>query len=258
MVKYDLHNTKRSNRFSRFAKGISILLATCVTANAHSAMESTKGKIFYPDDSNETPFTYLYEKTLERANTIGKTRYFDSSGKVVIEEETVYEDGKFRLYRYHQLQTNEKGTVEIKDKKVLYHYTSEGKTYTEEDDVEERMIVPDMVVDTYRDSWDELMKDESVYVRFLLLERQESIGFKFFKERELDYNGKTAVELIMKPSSFIIAALAPKIRLIVEKNPPHRLLEMRGRLPVRIAKVNPPKKRNDWRAIDGRLVIEHK
>jgi hypothetical protein len=258
LVKHDLHNMKRTSGFSAFAKGFLLCLAICVSSNAIAAMESTRGKIFYPEESLDTPFTYLYEKSVKGADTIGKTQYFDSSGKVVIEEETVYEDGKFRLYKYHQLQTNEKGTVEIKGKKVFYHYTSEGKTYTEEDDVEERMIVPDMVVDTYRDSWDELMKDESVYVRFLLLERQESIGFKFFKERDLEYEGKSAVELIMKPSSFIIAALAPKIRLIVEKNPPHRLLEMRGRLPVRIAKVNPPKKRNDWRAIDGRLVIQHK
>jgi hypothetical protein len=236
-------------------------LALCITLScpsADAAMENTKGTIYYPDDSNLTPFTYQYEKTMVGAKTVGKSKYFDEKGVPVVEEETHYEDGKFRLYRQAMHQTDEGGTIEIKDNKIIYDFRSGSKTYKEETDLEERIMLPDMVVDTYRESWDQLMKDESVYVRFLLLERQESIGFKFFKERDLEYAGKPAVELILKPSSFIIAALAPKIRLIVEKNAPHRLLEMRGRLPVRIAKRNPPTKRGDWRAIDGRLVMEYK
>ncbi len=237
------------------------LLALCVASLnplAILAMENTKGTIYYPEDSALTPFSYQYEKTLVGAKTVGKTKYFDDKGQVVVEEETHYEDGKFRLYKQEMRQTDEGGTIEIKGNKIVYDFRSGAKTYKEETDLEERIMVPDMVVDTYRESWDELMKDESVYVRFLLLERQESIGFKFFKERDLEYAGKPAVELILKPSSFIIAALAPKIRLIVEKNPPHRLFEMRGRLPVRVAKKNPPTKRGDWRAIDGRLVMEYK
>lgn len=241
-------------------KTLILALALCVgslSAWNSFALENTKGTITYPEDSDLKPFLYQYEKSREGAKTIGRSRYMDAQGKSLVEEETHYEDGKFRLYKYHQLQTDEKGTIEIKGDKVFYEYHSGGKVYKEEDDIEERMIVPDMVVDTFRDSWDQLMKDESVYVRFLLLERQESIGFKFFKERDLEYSGKPAVELIMKPSSFIIAALAPKIRLIVEKNPPHRLLEMRGRLPVRVPKVEKPTKRKDWRAIDGRLIMSY-
>ena len=61
----------------------------------------------------------------------------------------------------------------------------------------------------------------------------------------------------MKPSSIIIAAVAPSFRITFEKEAPHRILETIGRLPVRLPKKDPPQSRDDWRAIDARMLMEY-
>jgi hypothetical protein len=82
------------------------------------------------------------------------------------------------------------------------------------------------------------------------------VGFKLFKDGERELKGKPAVDIVMKPSSIFIAAIAPSFRVTVEKSSPHRLLEINGRLPVRMPKVNPPKSRSDWKAIDARIEFD--
>lgn len=61
----------------------------------------------------------------------------------------------------------------------------------------------------------------------------------------------------MKASGFFVALAAPSFRITVEKEAPHRILKMDGRLPVRIAKRTPPQGRGDLKAMDGVLVLDH-
>jgi len=234
-----------------------LLLALCVGNGEAKGENAVKGEIFELSHSPTKPL-FFYEnsrKTGEEGKSTAVTRYTDVDGKLVVEEETHYENGKLTRYTYHQHQVDEKGTIEIKEGKVHFSFIARGKTETDTETHEENSIVPDMIEDTIQANWAKLMAGDSIRVRFLLLERQDSIGFKFFKDGERDYKGKVAVDFIMKPSSIFIAAIAPSIRLTVEKDAPHRLLESNGRLPVRISKKNPPESRKDWKAIDGLLVF---
>jgi hypothetical protein len=63
------------------------------------------------------------------------------------------------------------------------------------------------------------------------------------------------VDIILKPSSFNIAALAPSIRITVKKEAPHGIVETFGRLPVRIPERDPPLTRKDYKAIDALLQV---
>lgn len=234
------------------------LMAICVAIPSPAlADEIVKGKIFDPD-SGKLLFEYENKKGSTGAITFSHTRYQElGSGNPVVEEDMLFENGKLKSYKYNQLQTQESGNIEIRDGKVFYHYVEQGKPSTDDEKFEDGMIVPDQIEEVIRTSWKQLDADETVKIRILLLERQDSVGFKLFKDKERDYKGKPAVDIVMKPSSIFIAAVAPSFRVTVEKDSPHRLLETLGRLPVRMPKVNPPKKRSDWKAIDARVEMDY-
>lgn len=234
------------------------LLAICVATPAISfADEIVRGKIFDPE-SGKLLFQYENKKGNSGAGAFSQTRYEElDSGKPAVEEEMLFESGKLKAYKYKQHQTDESGTIEIRDGKVFYNYMEQGKSSTGDEKFEEGMIVPDQIEDTIRASWKQLEADESVKIRILLLERQDSVGFKLFKDKDRELKGKPAVDIVMKPSSIFIAAVAPSFRVTVEKESPHRLLEIVGRLPVRMPKVNPPQKRSDWKAIDARVEMDY-
>jgi len=237
-------------------------MAICVGfwAPDGKAGEVVEGKIYRSDDP-AAAHEYLYESITREAPggaSLVSTRYFDAQKKPLVVEESRYENGQINVYTYDQLQTKEKGRIEVKDGKVNYSFESGGSTDTDDETLEENSIVADGIGQILKKHWATIQAGDSVFVRFLFAERQDSIGFKFFKDEERDYNGTPAVQVVMKPSSFIIAALAPSILLTVEKNPPNRLLEMRGRLPIRRALKDPPEKRSDWRAIDGRVVLSYR
>ena len=113
-----------------------------------------------------------------------------------------------------------------------------------------------MIGPLLRKNWDKIMEGESIKVRYLAIERLETIGFKFFKDRERTLNGREVVDILMKPSSFFIAALVSPIRITVSKAPPHDIVESEGRTPIRWPKREPPTRRGDWKAIDARVEYE--
>lgn len=231
-----------------------IPLALCVASGALAAVTSAKGEIFEPKLSPDKPL-FFYENTRNDAGTESRTVYSDVKGKPVVEETTTYEGGKLKRYTYNQLQVDEKGEIEVRDGKVFYTYTAQGKTEKDNEDLEDNMLVPDMIGAQILKDWAELMKGETIKIRILLLERLDNIGFKLFKDKERDFNGKPAVDIVMKPSSIFIAAIAPSFLITVEKDAPHRLLETFGRLPVRVPNKTPPVNRKDWDAIDARLTF---
>jgi hypothetical protein len=217
-----------------------------------------QGKIFDTASSPTVP-SFFYETTRrkEGARLISTTIYKDRAGKTLVEENTTYENGSLSLYSYDQKQVNEAGEIELKNGKALYKFREgEKKEASDSESIEPNMIVPDMVPAVVQSHWQELMGGETVKTRFLVLERQDSFGFKFFKDKERENNGVAVVDFILKPSSFIIAAIAPKIRITMEKAAPHRVVEMEGVLPVRVPEKFPPKKRSDYHALDGLLKFD--
>jgi hypothetical protein len=222
-----------------------------------ASVDFAKGKIFTADSPVKPAYLYERSRSEEGDKTISRVRYLDKTGNVLIDEQTTYLNGKLVSYTYHQHQTKEEGEIEVRDGKVFYTFTSEGKTQKDDQDAEPSMVVPDMIPKVLADSWGTLMAGDDVKVRFLLLEKLDSYGFKFFKDKERAYAGVPAVDITMKPSSIFIAALAPSFTFTLEKAPPHRFLESNVRLPIRVAKKNPPQSRNDFQAIDGRVVFEY-
>ncbi|MBK7893084.1 MAG: hypothetical protein IPJ84_20180 [Bdellovibrionales bacterium] len=83
--------------------------------------------------------------------------------------------------------------------------------------------------------WDKILKGETVKARFAVMDRQETVGFEYFKVAEKDVVGRPAIVVKMKPSSFIIAALVDPLLFTFSKDDT-TLLELEGRTIVKVKK----------------------
>lgn len=204
-------------------------------------------------DANKPSFTYVSRISESGGKTKVVNTYADAAGKLVVYEETETQNDRLTGYKYRQHQVNDEGFATFPNDKIEMQFTEEGKTEKDAEDHQPLTIVPAMIEPLLKKNWDMLMKGDSLHVRYLAIERLETIGFKFFKDEERTLRGKAVVDILMKPSSFFIAALVSPIRITMLKDAPHTLIETEGRTPIRLPKVNPPAKRGDWKAIDARV-----
>jgi hypothetical protein len=231
-------------------------LAFCAGLNAQAAIE-VRGRVFYDKlDSKEPSFFFLSTDETKDGQRVVTTVYSDKEGKELVREENTFAGGKLLRSKYSQNQVNEHGEVTFKDGKALFTFTDGKGTESESEDIVPDMILGSMIGDHLINHWDELVKGESVHVRYMAIERCETVGFKFFKSAERNVGGKPVFEFTMKPSSFIISAIVDPIRISVTKDEPHRIVEVEGRTPIRWPKVQPPQSRKDWKAIDGRIEMD--
>ena len=222
------------------------------------AASQQKGKIYALNDEKKEKLLFLFKRTIKYigANAFAHATFTYPDGKPAVEESVEYENDILKKYHYKQLQVDESGSAEIKNGKIYFHFIAQGKEEYDDEDLEENTIVSDMISPMIEKRWQEIEKEDTIKVRYILVERLETIGFKFFKEKDITYKNKKALEIIMKPSSFFIAALTSPIRFLFEKETPHKLLEIHGRLPLRLPEVPIPKSRSDWKAMDGILTID--
>ncbi|RYZ99216.1 MAG: hypothetical protein EOP11_19750, partial [Proteobacteria bacterium] len=205
-------------------------MAACVGPGAEAGTV-TKGKIYASEAAMDAPL-YLYENNHaeEGGKTFSRSRYSDPQGKALVEEEVIYEAGKLKQHTYVQHQTEERGTIDVNDGKVYYVFINAKGTKTGSDKWNDDMLLPDMLGQRIADNWELLNAGENLKVRFLALEVQDNFGFKIFKEGESTFQGKPVVDLAMKATGFFVALAAPSFKFAVEKEAPHRLLKMDGRL----------------------------
>lgn len=171
----------------------------------------------YDPESKRQKVLFRAERTEEQKNgkRITKTRFLDSEGQEALTEEVVLHQGQFESITVDQKQLNQKLSAYLKEGKLIYHVTQNGKTETEGEDFKSEMIVGPLVSQLIQNHWDELIGGESVSFRIIVLDRKETVGFKVFKSKKQFEND--AVSFEMKPTSFIISALVKPIRLNFNK-----------------------------------------
>jgi hypothetical protein len=231
---------------------LAILLFSCLPS--HAATTETKGRVFYSALSKDSASFLFKSRRIESKGVISiDSTYTDMQGKPLISEEVDLDGDRPLRYSYNQFQVDDFGDAQFVQKKVQMTFKSSGETSKDSEDFDPTTVVAPMVQPLLQKHWDEFMKGDSIHVRYLAIERVETIGFKLFKDEERVYKGKPAVDILMKPSSFIIAALVSPIRITVMKEAPHWILESEGRLAIRWPKRIPPYSRDDWKAIDARV-----
>ncbi|MGE3973953.1 MAG: hypothetical protein AB7F59_05445 [Bdellovibrionales bacterium] len=183
------------------------------------------------------------------------TRSFKSlEGAPVATEEVYYSSDKLQKIIFQQHQLREEGSLEIKEGKIYFQYTKEGKTKKDDEKFDPDLTAVDQIHPKLNKHWKELMDGKTISIRLPVLDRLETVGFKFFKEPDTILRKKEVVVIKMKPSSFVIAALVDPLLFYFDKTPSangeHKLLEVVGRT---VPKV---KEGTKWKNLDAILRFE--
>ena len=162
-----------------------------------------------------------------------------AGGTTAAVEKTVMQtaDGQWRLLSYlqEQRQLGTVGILEVDGNEAKFAFTKDGKTKTSSERVGDDLVVGPSLLGFLKARWDKILKGETVKARFAVMDRQETVGFEYFKVAEKDVAGRPAIVVKMKPSSFIIAALVDPLLFTFSKDDT-TLLELEGRTIVKVKK----------------------
>ncbi len=230
--------------------GLVIILFTAMHVNAAVQLPNkiTGAKIF---DRESNGKELLYQLDRKETTVQGKRTvediFKDPKGNVVAVETFIYQGEDLKSYQSQHHQTEIDGKVTLDGKAVTF--TLGSKTWTE--DFEPNVISKNQIVSYLHKNWDSLMTGETIPIRLLVVDRGETVGFKFFKIEEATVQDKKVVIVKMKPSSFVIAALVDPLIFTFEKDAFHKLLEVSGRVV--------PKKHvdNEWKDLDAVTVYQY-
>jgi hypothetical protein len=204
---------------------------------------------FFEKGSDRGTVLYEWQRTEKKTgNTVEIRGVYTAPDKSipVVETATVV-GGKLAAYRIQHKQLGTEGEVKVEGDKILFSFTKDGKTETNVEDRVENFVVSPTIVSYLAARREEILKGETVKVRYGVLDRKETVGFSLYKTEEKILGGVDAVVVKMKPTSFIISALVDPIYFTFRKSD-FRSLEMVGRVL--------PKRRVDgsWKDLDCDIV----
>lgn len=198
------------------------------------------------DKEGEHPKLLFKWKREEPGPGVLKMTFLNLDGSVAVQEDAKADGIHIKSYDLDHKQIGAKGSLKIVGDKVQFSYTKEGKTETATEDLEENLVVGPTIVDYLKAHWAEILKGDTVSVRYAALDRKETVGFKFFKVEEKIYKQEPAIVVKMKPSSFVIAAIVDPLFFTMRKSDA-RLLYLVGRtLPKR-------KDGDKWKDLDVQI-----
>jgi hypothetical protein len=175
-------------------------------------------------------FTQTHDEILE-GNLLKSIRraYKGTDGADLAIEDVTFEGGKVKSLKLNHMQVNEQGTLEVAGGRVQFTYTAGGKTKTDSESLPEDLVVSATVIPDLHARWDALLKGDTLKMRLAVLDRLETIGFQLRQTGTGQLNGKPTVEVEMKPSNFVIAALVKPVRMVYERES-KRLVDYSGRV----------------------------
>jgi hypothetical protein len=199
----------------------------------------------YEKGSNFTKEIFRWKREEPGGGRI-QLHFYGLDGKELVYEEAVADGFKVKSYELDHKQLGEKGSLKVEGKKIVLSYTKKGETDTETEDLPDNLVVGPTLVEYLKAHWAEILKGDTISVRYVAIDRKETVGFKFFKTEEKSWDGEEAIVVKMKPSSFVIAAIVDPLFFTFRKKD-GRLLALVGR--------TQPKRRDgdDWKDVDAEI-----
>jgi hypothetical protein len=169
--------------------------------------------------------------------------YATPEGKEAIREEAWVRQGKLQKYVQEQRQLGEWGTMEVRGDRLHFEWARGSSVDQSEEDVPSNLIVSATLVDYLHEHWDALLEGKEIGARMAVLDRQETIGFKFYVSRR----EKDLLHVTMKPTSVFVSLAFKPIEMVFERKS-KRLVELKGKVGL--------KKRagNGWEDLDAEMV----
>ncbi len=207
-----------------------LLVATVIGFSALALANSQA--VLYEQASQRKKELFLYQ--LEEQAAVGglhlKGTYRDLEGQTVFEETAVLKGIEIQKVEIEQKQTAQKAVVEVKDGKIFFSKTTDGKTSVKEEALQAPFVMSSNFRFFVKSRWAELNGGKKVAIRFGVWDRQETVGFEIFQTGEGKVGSQDSVVLKMKPSSFLIAALVKPVIFKFSKDG-SKVLELNGRVP---------------------------
>ena len=225
---------------------ISAATAPLASANDECSSESFEQGSHY----SKKIFSYKNTTTDEGGLSHVESIFTDMDGKTVVEEHGLLKGSDLVHYEIDHLQTGRKGTIDVKDGKVLFTYEHDGKKSDDSEKLRKTLVVPINFSRFVRDHWVELQAGKDVDLRYGVWDRAETVGFTLSREGEEEIQGQKLIKIKMKASSFIIAGLVKPLFLFFPADG-SRLMALNGRIA--------PKKKvgNSWKDLDAEVLYHY-
>jgi hypothetical protein len=154
-------------------------------------------------------------------------RYKNHDGKIVAAVDANYETGRLSASGYEQNQSGETVVIVIKDGKVIYSHTQDGKTKmsTEKDsgDMVPFCANPDVITA----KWDDLRAGRALEFKVPIHSRRESYTYKVMKQRTWSRMGRSFTEFRMESPNPLIRSLSDPFYFVFDDQR-KSLVEYRG------------------------------
>lgn len=212
----------------RLRRSLPLAVLIALSASAHA--DPYTAKVYAAGSKRGEPLFNLVRKETGTPEHLEVFSEFTDArtGEKAVTERTVIENGALKKYTQLQHQLGETGSIEVVGGKVRFTYTKEGKTETSEEDASDNLAVGANTVEYLRRHWPALLAGETIKIRFGVPDRKETVGFEFSKWAEKKVDGKTLLQVRMKPTSFFIAAIVKPLIFTFDPES-RRLVELEGR-----------------------------
>lgn len=202
--------------------------------------------------SNKTKKIYSFSNQVVDKDGISEvtTVYKDTEGKVVVEEKAWLKKTDLVKMEYKQNQMNQTAAIEVKNGKVVFTKTVEGKIKTSDESLKMPLVISSSFSRFVSENWSKIMSGEKINFRFGSWERMETVGFEVFKIGEGKIGDQPVVEVKMKAANFIIAAIVDPL-IFKFASDGSKIIEMSGRVaPKKLSGSN-------WKDLDADVVYKH-
>jgi hypothetical protein len=237
-----MHVTKEEPMRKLLSLLSAMSLGFALTAQADEP--ASLGDVFPAPGAGSPVFTVERSWKGTDQNRVFFERYTDRDCKFVAAVDATYDSGRLSAARYEQGQTGETAVVEIKDGKVFYSCTQDGKTKrsTENDsgDLVPFCAVPNVITA----KWVDLRAGKPAEFKIPIHMRREAYTFKLTKERIWSQRDRTFTEFKLEPANPVFRALSDPFYYVFDDQG-KTLIEYRG---MTITKSGTPGKLKDFQA----------
>ena len=230
----------------------------------------------YSLDRKTVLFKFSRHLTRSGAKLEAIREYTYPDGKLAARERVLYNSDDLQTYELDELQTGAYGRAIIKpdshnpSKKVLsFEYSkdsaSRGSPKRTSEPLRNDALNNDMLGPFLASHWAALVTGQEVKCRMIVVPRRETVGFRFVKESESQWQAKPQIGgsagraatgsvpiviIRMEPTSPVIRALIDPLHFKIEKGGAHRVLEYSGRTTPKV------KSANKWEDLDAITVFD--
>ncbi len=200
-----------------------------------SVTQATYAEVFQLDKKTEKPIYILELVEKKVGSNIEIESVFKLDDKPQLKESGKINEATAEIleYKVTQLQTKEKGTVDVFDEKIRIKYEVEGKPEQIKEIKKPKVLVAPANFERWlKVNFEKLKKDKTTVIDFLIWDRMETLKFKVTYLGLNEENGKKVHQFKMNIDNFLIASIISPIKISMSEDMT-KIQRFQGRLGVK-------------------------